>query len=48
MRFGIIVAFARKSNVQQVVSVKDFWGGIFTGFLVGYTGEEFVKSLLEL
>ncbi len=44
----VIVAFARKSNVQQVVSVEDFWGGIFTGFLVGYTGEEFIKSLLEL
>ncbi|NEN93685.1 MAG: hypothetical protein F6K48_34365 [Okeania sp. SIO3H1] len=26
----VIVAFARKSNVQQVVSVEDFWGGIFT------------------
>ncbi|RCJ31448.1 hypothetical protein A6769_30895 [Nostoc punctiforme NIES-2108] len=42
----VIVAFARKSSVQQVVSVEDFWGGVFTGFLVGYTGEEFIKSIL--
>ena len=42
----VIVAFARKSSVQQVVSVEDFWGGVFTGFLVGYTGEEFIKSVL--
>jgi hypothetical protein len=42
----IIVAFARKSNVQQVVSVEDFWGGLFTGFLVGYSGDSFIKSIL--
>ncbi|MEH2114608.1 hypothetical protein [Nostoc sp.] len=42
----IIVAFARKSNVQQVVSVEDFWGGLFTGFLVGYSGDTFIKSIL--
>lgn len=44
----IIVAFARKSNVQQVVSVEDFWGGLFTGFLVGYSGDAFIKSILGL
>ncbi len=42
----IIVAFARKSNVQQVVSVEDFWGGLFTGFLVGYSGDSFIQSIL--
>jgi len=42
----IIVAFARKSNVQQVVSVEDFWGGLFTGFLVGYSGDPFIQSIL--
>lgn len=42
----IIVAFARKSNVQQVVSVEDFWGGLFTGFLVGYSGDTFIQSVL--
>lgn len=42
----VIVAFARKSNVQQVVSVEDFWGGLFTGFLVGYSGDTFIRSIL--
>jgi hypothetical protein len=46
--FGIIivVAFARKSNVQQIISVEDFWGGLFIGFLVGYSGQGFIKSVL--
>lgn len=42
----IVVAFARKSNVQQIVSVEDFWGGVFIGFLTGYTGESFINSIL--
>lgn len=42
----IVVAFARKNNVQQIVSVEDFWGGIFIGFLVGYSGETFINSVI--
>jgi hypothetical protein len=42
----IIVAFARKSNVQQIVSIEDFWGGLFIGFLVGYSGDDFIKTIL--
>ncbi len=42
----IVVAFARKNSVQQIVSVEDFWGGIFIGFLVGYSGESFIGSVL--
>jgi hypothetical protein len=42
----IVVAFARKSNVQQIVSVEDFWGGMFIGFLTGYAGESFITSIL--
>lgn len=42
----IVVAFARKSNVQQIVSVEDFWGGVFIGFLTGYAGESFISSIL--
>ncbi len=42
----IVVAFARKSNVQQIVSVEDFWGGVFIGFLAGYTGESFISAIL--
>lgn len=43
--FMIIVAFARKSNVQQLISVEDFWGGLFIGFLVGYSGEGLINSV---
>jgi hypothetical protein len=42
----IVVAFARKNSVQQIVSVEDFWGGMFIGFLVGYSGESFVSSII--
>lgn len=44
----IVVAFARQNNVQQVVSVEDFWGGMFIGFLVGYAGESFISSVIKL
>jgi len=42
----VVVAFARKSNVQQIVSIEDFWGGIFIGFLVGYSGETFINTII--
>jgi hypothetical protein len=41
-----IVAFARKSNVQPLVSVEDFWGGILVGFIVGYTGNVLFESVI--
>jgi hypothetical protein len=44
--FVVIIAFARKSNVQTIVSVEDFWGGLFIGFLVGYTGEDFIGIVI--
>ena len=45
--FVVVVAFARKNNVQSIVSVEDFWGGLFIGFLVGYSGEDFVAKILQ-
>jgi ABC-type Fe3+-siderophore transport system permease subunit len=41
-----VVAFARKASAQQIVSVEDFWGGLFIGFLVGYLGEGFFRKLI--
>ena len=35
---GVVIAFARKSSVQPIVSVEDFWGGFVIGFSVGYFG----------
>lgn len=46
--FGAIavVAFARKSAAQQIVSVEDFWGGLLIGFLVGYLGEAYFRQII--
>lgn len=44
----IVIAFARKNNVQQIISIEDFWGGLFLGFLVGYTGESFINSVINV
>jgi uncharacterized membrane protein len=37
---AVVVAFARKSNAQAIVSVEDFWGGALIGFTVGFFGFE--------
>jgi hypothetical protein len=37
---AVVVAFARKSNSQPIVSVEDFWGGVLVGFSVGFFGFE--------
>jgi hypothetical protein len=34
----VVVAFARKSSAQPLVSVEDFWGGMVIGFTVGFFG----------
>jgi hypothetical protein len=35
---AVVVAFARKSSAQPIVSVEDFWGGALLGFTVGFFG----------
>ena len=35
---AVVVAFARKTTAQPVVSVEDFWGGALIGFTVGFSG----------
>ena len=42
-----VVSFARKSGVQQIISVEDFWGGLFLGFLIGFLGQNFALSLIK-
>ncbi|WP_353073977.1 hypothetical protein [Tunturiibacter gelidiferens] len=39
-----VVAFARKKDAQPILSVEDFWGGVFVGFLAGYTGKSFLDK----
>jgi hypothetical protein len=41
-----VVSFARKSGVQQIVSIEDFWGGLFLGFLIGFFGQSFALDLI--
>jgi hypothetical protein len=42
----VVVAFARKKDAQPILSVEDFWGGVFVGFLAGYTGKSFLDQAL--
>ena len=42
-----VVSFARKSGVQQILSVEDFYGGLFLGFLIGILGQNFALSLIS-
>lgn len=43
--FAVVIAFARKSTAQPIISVEDFWGGAFIGFTVGYLGFNQFSSL---
>jgi hypothetical protein len=42
-----VVSFARKNAAQQIISVEDFWGGLFLGFLIGFFGQEFAVNILN-
>jgi uncharacterized membrane protein len=41
-----IVLFARKKDVQPLVAIEDFWGGVAVGFLVAYSGPKVFSGLL--
>lgn len=41
-----VIIFARKKDVQPILAIEDFWGGILIGFIVGYTGKTFVEKIL--
>jgi len=43
--FVVVIAFARKSTAQPIVSVEDFWGGALIGFTVGFFGFEQFHNL---
>ena len=42
----VVVSFARKKDAQPILSVEDFWGGVFVGFLAGYTGKSFLDQAI--
>jgi hypothetical protein len=39
-----VVSFARKTGVQKIVSIEDFFGGLLIGFIVGFQGPEYASS----
>ncbi len=41
----VVVAFARKKEAQPILSIEDFWGGLFVGFLTAYGGNALLKQL---
>lgn len=43
----LVIAFARKKDTQPLISVEDFWGGIFIGFLAGYQGQALLDQVIK-
>lgn len=46
LAFMAVLLLARKRDIQPVVSIEDFWGGITVGFLVSYSGSGLVNQLI--
>jgi hypothetical protein len=42
---AVVVAFARKSTAQPIISIEDFWGGALIGFSTGFFGFEQFTNL---
>lgn len=42
----VVVAFARKKDSQPILSIEDFWGGLFVGFLTAYGGNALLQSVM--
>jgi hypothetical protein len=42
----LVIAFARKKDAQPFITIEDFWGGFFIGFLAGYVGKSLLTPLL--
>jgi hypothetical protein len=41
-----VLIFSRKKDVQTLITIEDFWGGVLVGFVVGYMGKAFFEKLL--
>ena len=42
----VVVLFSRKKDVQPLVAVEDFWGGMAIGFIAAYAGTGILNDLL--
>lgn len=43
----LVIAFARKKDAQPFITVEDFWGGFFIGFVAGYIGEGMIDGAVR-
>lgn len=43
----LVIAFARKKDAQPFLSVEDFYGGFFIGFLAAYVGASLLTNLIK-
>ncbi|WP_438028922.1 hypothetical protein [Sorangium sp. So ce233] len=43
-----VVLLARKKDVQPVLAIEDFWGGVAVGFLIAYAGPSLFAGLFGL
>lgn len=42
----VVVLLSRKKDIQSLVTVEDFWGGIVIGFLTAYSGPKLIRALV--
>jgi hypothetical protein len=42
----LVIAFARKREAQPFITIEDFYGGFFVGFVAGYVGKSLVDDIL--
>jgi hypothetical protein len=42
----LVIAFARKKEAQPFITIEDFYGGFFVGFVAGYVGKPLVDDIL--
>ncbi|WP_437297802.1 hypothetical protein [Sorangium sp. So ce426] len=43
-----VVLLARKRDVQPILAIEDFWGGVAVGFLIAYSGPRLFAGLFGL
>ena len=43
-----VIALSRRSSAQTLITIQDFWGGFFLGFLVSYSGKFFFERLMGI
>lgn len=48
LTLGVMLLFARKKDVQPLLSVEDAYGGALVGFMIGFTGADSVSGMMEM